>query len=350
MKVNGIVGDIRQRFVTGWAFDEEIDKPIQLDLYLNNKLIQSTEASINRPDLVKLGIHDKGNCGFQFKLDNRTIRDAKKVKVKYLEKEIPFSRVLKAKVSRSIILKKQKEVQEKKFFFIHIPKTAGTSFKRMLESVFQENKIIPSKSDVIKFNGLYPQLKQLTDFEANRFTNADILIGHYPMIAGRLLGENIEYLTFLRNPVDRAVSNIFHMKRNDPRYTDYTPEQIYNTGHWSYQNLQVRYLCDRTDGISMRFTASHKLAKPAVKLAIENLNNIQFVGITEHFNASIQLLEKLYGWKLGKSLQLNTSGKKYQVSNALLEKIKRDNALEFELYEAAVIYFKKLLKQNNIEL
>jgi len=349
MRIEGIVGTIELRLVKGWAKDET-EEPLELSLYIDDELVQTTKANILRKDLVENGIHKTGKCGFEFRLQDRLIIDASNLVVKYNNEVLRFSNNIKNRIKNAIIIPDVKRVNgEDTFFFIHIPKTAGTSFKKMFESEFDLDEIYPNEQDVLKNNGLYPNINTVVN-NKDRIEKTKLLLGHYPYITGKVLGKNANIITFLRDPIKRVISNIYHMKQYDKRFANSTPEQIYNSGIWHYQNLQTRYLCDNHDGITMRFNNNRPLHRPALKRALINLEKIPFVGITERFDESIMLFNKQFNFSLGKTITTNKSKVKKTVSEKLKQRIKRNNQLDIELYNTALEKFDASLKSHLITI
>ena len=86
MKIRGSVGKLHGDFLNGWAFDEEdVERPLEIEIYLDDKKINSSLANKLRTNIKKNKLHPTGLCGF--KIDIKDYLLAKgisyyKVKVK----------------------------------------------------------------------------------------------------------------------------------------------------------------------------------------------------------------------------------------------------------------------------
>jgi hypothetical protein len=82
----GRIDIIAKRCIKGWAKYIYIDKPAEVELYINDKLIDKSIANNFRQDLLK--IHKTGCCAFEFKL-KEPLKDGDKVSVK-IKNDIGF--------------------------------------------------------------------------------------------------------------------------------------------------------------------------------------------------------------------------------------------------------------------
>jgi len=94
-------------------------------------------------------------------------------------------------------------------FHLHIPKCAGTSLRT---SIFQS---LPDH-ECIEWNSTNPYDLDISidEFAAtlSRHPNTRIVSGHFPYgIHSILKGKSFKYITILRNPIDRILSNYRHM-------------------------------------------------------------------------------------------------------------------------------------------
>ena len=117
-----------------------------------------------------------------------------------------------------------------RFFFIHLMKTAGTSFAFQLRRQFDPSEVYPSEG-LDRRDGTdmaaYVSISRLLRLSPERRDAIRVYTGHYPYIASQLLDLDLVTLTILRNPVDRTISVLKHMKRLSRRYKTYPLEEIY---------------------------------------------------------------------------------------------------------------------------
>ena len=246
---------------------------------------------------------------------------------------------------------------KKKYIFIHIRKTAGTSFRASLEKNFEELNYCPIKSQV-ELNAKHPLEKR-----AEFLSQYDLIAGHYFKIGQILNLDDYSIFMFFRNPIDRVISAFNHIKNDqrDPfhkRIKDKTFIESLKDERVSIEmnNSQFKYLIknfgspnysDLEEEIQNEY--SHAKHFP---LFIEILEKIDFIGITELFNTSIRLFEKqsTENLNLGKEKILNTkittNGLKFHTmkSDEISELLKL-NFLDMEVYKAALFVFNKRLSK-----
>ena len=90
--------------------------------------------------------------------------------------------------------------------FVHIPKTAGTTFAAILERNFRASRIV---SVYPNFGITTSELRALPD--ETRAT-MECVKGHFDYGIHRDLGRPFRYVTFLRHPVEQVRSRYNHMR------------------------------------------------------------------------------------------------------------------------------------------
>jgi hypothetical protein len=193
--------------------------------------------------------------------------------------------------------------------FMHVPKTAGTTAISIIQKQYQEDEIYSTYpfEDVPK-DGLDSRVK--------------CMIGHNQFGLHRNLKRPFKYFTFFRDPVERVLSDYYFTAKFhglplesyvylDDGYKGYCPNE--KQTRWATGN-------DTND----------------IDLAKNNLNKyFPVIGITEMFVESIFLMKRQFGWDDITFRRENVNpyrAKKREVSDAIIELIKRRNALDIELY------------------
>lgn len=158
--------------------------------------------------------------------------------------------------------------------FLHIPKTAGTSFRVSAMQYFGTKSILrdygrDSKNTskvIMEHYYLNHDIARLRRIGSKR----KFITGHYPATRYKEIFPNSPIVTFLRDPVERVVSEYYHF-RKDPGYGK-SLKQHYR--HKKNQNIQVKSL----DGLP--------------------LSELDFVGFTESYNASLALFNETFDTQL----------------------------------------------------
>jgi len=237
-------------------------------------------------------------------------------------------------------------------YFLHIPKTAGTTLISILDSFFDYDTIYPEQlwHNLLK--------NRLTDFSKCR-----LIRGHFGFGLCRLLPKKPVIMTMLRNPVDRYISGIEHKIRDpDPRFEPKSemkhksPLEILNDPESSgFEDLQCRQIGLDPDILSITKSWEHEelanfkypqvLQKASKKVSRDKLlqdaktrlSEFEFVGISERFEDSVSLLFFTFGWRpIHNIWKLNVTPKKIKKTDVPKETINRileSNQLDSKLYE-----------------
>jgi hypothetical protein len=227
----------------------------------------------------------------------------------------------------------RKRNSSEKFCIIHIPKTAGTSLRNLIYSELGEENLIH----------WYPERQELTSITSLKDLNQyKGFIGHYPQYVGNFFQERPNYITFLRDPIERTLSFLQYMQKRVVRLQNKSLLEILESEKAETFNAQTKYLASH---IRKNWSTSIPLDN-----AIENLKNFDFVGITEQFDLSKSGLEKTFGWQLGDSIVLNRNTQKAKFDNQdpLIKKIIQFNQHDIKLYQKALEIFEKQNKNLNL--
>ncbi len=337
--VKGKIGRITRQKIQGWAFIPDSNESLELSLVINEKIVLKKTANLFNRWTKKNNIHPTGYCGFVFSLKNFVLTSQDNVQVFFKDYQL-------RKPKAVTVQNYPERSSDNLYFFIHIPKTAGTTFRIMLEQQFSKETFFPNKEDLKANNGLYPYYRKLLDEYGDKMATSAVIAGHYPFVVGRAFDRKVKFLTFLRPPVERTISNIYHLQRYNKRVKGCSFEEIIRQVPNQMDNLQTRFFCDKFSEPSAQFYIGKPLSRNQLEEAKENLKRCDFIGITEAFEDSVDLLEKTFNWQLGKRLKKNVTPRKRKVlPKKLLEQITELNQLDIELYE----YGKQLFRQRRQE-
>lgn len=229
--------------------------------------------------------------------------------------------------------------------FMHIPKTAGTTLRGIIEREYSEI--------AYGYGGFKEEYNSLSRYMGSRASDLQCIIGHIPFGIHSYYNRNFHYITFIREPIDRVIS-LYYYRLYNKKYLpaeDIGLEKFLSNYYTQACNLQTKFLSrdvDIADMVSLENFIKYKNeVKPDFEKAINNLERYFTVGVTDYFNISISLIGRELGWnKLDyqeKNINLVTPGRK-ELSKGLIELIKEKNSLDMKLYSYACNKIKSQLK------
>lgn len=229
---------------------------------------------------------------------------------------------------------------KKPIFFLHIPKTAGTSFRNMIFRSIDQKYIFPNFEDFGKNEGHYYSLDDFENFLARNKRKIYFYSGHYPMLAGSNLPQDVHYYVFLREPISRTISNLHHFQIKYPENKHLALSEVFDKYQSHLVNLQTRFLAfSKPEHLNHYYGPI--ISEEFLEMAKENLRNCHFIGITERFSESIIAAERLLNTKLGNQLKRNVTptNKKLSIEKSLEKRIKASLNLDIQLYQYALELF-----------
>ncbi len=197
--------------------------------------------------------------------------------------------------------------------FIHIPKTGGTSFRAAAEIYFGSSSVErdygtddPYTTDIVHETVYSNRIEALPAAMEQAFTR--MLAGHFHAAKYlQLFTNRIRWCTFLRDPVQRVISEHRHL-----------------VGQQRYHH-SLEYFCNTE-------AECNKQTRLMQGIAVEDR---YFVGVAEHFRESIQAFNDLAGAGLEyteTNMARASLSDAYEVSDHLLQTIEANNSSDLALY------------------
>lgn len=216
--------------------------------------------------------------------------------------------------------------------FVHIPKTAGTSFREALCAGFGSEAVSPAFA-----------ASRISPEEAERLSTYQVISGHISMADVTRHFPDVEAFTILREPIDRTLSwYYFARQQAGGLHADVDAAKAHDVeaffaldpsiGFRNVFNRQVRQLGDHVLNREVDLPAALDRAKRALEACV-------WVGRQEHLAADLARLPAALPQMAGVTLPaLNKTAERRAMSEidaALAEKIARYNRYDLELYAHA---------------
>ncbi|HJT45262.1 MAG TPA: sulfotransferase family 2 domain-containing protein [Chthoniobacterales bacterium] len=219
--------------------------------------------------------------------------------------------------------------------FLHIPKTGGTTFRRILECNYARNEILT-------LNGADHSA------ERERFANsAEASRRRYRAVQGHLyfgfhqfVPSQSAYVTWMRDPVARSLSFYSHVcNRTDHYLHRQLKEQRLNLKGLLAGKVTPELFNLQTRMIAGEQNHAATVDRNTLEIAKQNLRkDFCFVGLTEQFDAGLVMLSEMLGWSRPFYTRENVGIDRVapECTDAETESLLREaNELDFELHHFA---------------
>jgi len=211
--------------------------------------------------------------------------------------------------------------QEPVLVFLHIPKTAGTTLRRIIRRQYPRGTVWETDSNY--FPPLSPE----------QYARLRVVQGHVMYGLHEQLPRPVRYITVLRHPVERTLSAYYYVRRRpkDPLHAlahRLSPDEFSAEAGPHALNYQTRFLSGQPADLSAA----------TLPLALRNLDEHIAFGLDSRFDESLLLFRRLLGWGSVHYRRENvTRGRPRgdEVEARVIAAIERQNPLDMELYAHA---------------
>jgi Sulfotransferase family len=232
-------------------------------------------------------------------------------------------------------------------YFSHIPKTAGMTFRTIVEDHFPCHEICPATLD-----------EHIATIPPELLKTYRLFRGHLGFIDLPQLvpGKRLINVNILREPIARVISHYDYIRRTptDPRYDslkDISLEEFaekLTLGKFG-KNMQTYRIAKVA-----QFNLSDLTPEATLELAKQSLDQFAFAGILERFQDSLFLLSYIFGWKPILNSRKENASKKPKTAAAIspqtLAVIKEQTQLDQVLYQYALEIFDQRFAEMQADL
>jgi hypothetical protein len=229
-------------------------------------------------------------------------------------------------------------VTARRFFFVHMQKTAGMALRRRLINHFGERAVYPAHGidggDPVDLSVSTDTLRERV---AARGDEIAVIAGHFPLCATGLVDGDFATITLLRDPVDRTLSYLRHHRASAPGDRDKSLEEIYDDAfrfEGFVHNHMTKMLSLTLEEMDFYMLSRVDFTAERLERAKEALAGIDAVGFQERFDEFCDELSSRFGWDLGEPAVVNATAP-VAVDDAFRARIAEDNAHDVELYAFA---------------
>lgn len=260
------------------------------------------------------------------------------------------------------------------YIFLHMPKTAGSTFRWHIERNICENERISLYTDVLGINQSKKKHYNYSDYynivkdyllsiEKHKRENVKIIYGHYvPYGIHGLFRRAPRYITFVRNPFARLVSSYNFLRtnfikenkgnKNDKVYKDYllVNEKVPTFDDWFENKIGKNDYANFWLKMESVYKTLRYMNKGEQNIESINraLSKFYFIGVTEKYDVDGYFLYDLLGFK--KYYKKQNVSKKYFRNNSNLEKKEKFNSFykkEMSIYNTAIRHNREFINDRS---
>lgn len=222
----------------------------------------------------------------------------------------------------------RKKTERPTILFLHIPKAAGTTLTNALLPNF-------SASSVLQFPGGRP----LDELSAKERARLQLVYGHFEYGVHELLSQPSEYVTLLREPVDRVIS-LYCFIRREPRHRLHASLKAEDVSLEEFLDQQLTREIDnhQTRLLSGARLPFGELTRTHLERAKRNLARCAVVGVQHRFEEFFASVQQRYALRIRPVRNELVAPQRIGVDDldrTVYEKIAALNQFDAELFDFA---------------
>ncbi len=229
--------------------------------------------------------------------------------------------------------------------YVHVPKCGGTTLERIIEWEYRIFKVVTLDPTFFRWS-----YRRLLGWPRERLGRMKVFKGHMPFGLHKILPQPAAYMTVLREPIERAISEYYFPLSHPSHWLHEMMKQLTLeefTRISPHANIQTKMIAGQDGGYD--FLAGD-CTSPTLEAAKENLSrDFALIGITERFNESLALAKIRLGWRVRRYADFNVTGrrpKKEIIPAAVRELIAERNSFDIELYRFATGLFDEMVARH----
>ena len=318
--VLGVLDTATTEELVGWAAFRGTSHSVSVRVMVDGEEAGVTDCRLYRSGVIKRGLHATGYCGFRFQMPVG-LSPGQQVRV------FESATGTELRGSPTVLEGPGGDAEgghcQKKLFFMHIAKAAGSSLNRFIQSQ-------------------YPRRRSRTHIETSDFRSDSTFSARYDYLSGhvrlhearrRMNIDDFLWITLLRDPYSHLASHLAWV-----RYIGEEPESDFFLNH----PLTIRQLAQELAAVDFADTAAlvaliggdnpvtlnlfdncqtryllpgHRVERLTIddaRLALDMLKRFDLVGLVEQYDDFVSRLCSLMDWKLPPGTErVNVQPKRY---------------------------------------
>jgi hypothetical protein len=285
---------LNKEYSSGWCFHRIFrNTPARISFRVDNKLVGETECSLMREDLQDQNLHPTGLCGFECIFDESfDIGPEQLMTVHINNSRVPISRIPGNQVLNVF------KPERNPLFFMHIPKTAGTSFNNYIRQYFgfgkshthiqttplQEQQSMARESDFLSGHITFEHIDTIYIDRPNIDRHTIVrdplkqLHSHIAWVKGIALDQGSEFFKKHNALVQKMGQDLFQTNLSEPGNLKQLVENLDGFQIDFFDNIQTRYFLGYRP---------ERVGQPDCDNAIGNISKFATIGLTEKFGAYV---------------------------------------------------------------
>jgi carbon monoxide dehydrogenase subunit G len=224
--------------------------------------------------------------------------------------------------------------------FVHIRKTAGKTLRQILYRNYTR-----SRTRLVRNYFVAPEisLNVIKDLATAAPSNLRAIHGHFLFWPDIEWPENTQFLTLLRDPVERVISHYYWLRARSQRFGKTLEDTVVDGA--IHDNLQTRVL-------SAQMPPFGQSTDEMLEAAVRGMDRMDVVGLTERFDESLVLATRTLGWRRMLYRRENVTPDRKptdEISPKVIDLIKERNLLDLELYRLATERFEREIENHGDE-
>jgi len=226
---------------------------------------------------------------------------------------------------------------DRKYFFVHVMKTAGGTLRRQILANFDREEVYPYRKFDPDMRDANYRIDYLTSLPPERRDRVRVFTGHFPYVAVELLGIELTTITILRDPVERTLSYLRHCRHYHAQHRGMRLEEIYEDPFFFpsfIKDHQAKLFAFTPEDRPQSYMDELDVDAGRLAIAKRNLERVDVVGTQDRFEDLLSELQRRFGWSPAQVEDKHVM-ERDEVAESFRRRIAEDNAADMEFYEHA---------------